>query len=175
MIGVIFCLQFLCGWAAADDSGEMEETEGAQGRFAFVNFTPDGSLTLTFNTTSLQYALFAAFTGLVMASIILPLLGLFSIANRNDPQYGYAYTDPSGYTQSAYDSTVSQALYSKRYTQESLNESSHKNPIVISLRQFMLTRAKSWMSAILESLAKSYDKYEEMEDNDIPDEHYSSL
>jgi len=142
MIVTTLGLLLLCGQVAADDSGEME---GAveEGRFAFVSFTPDGSLTLTFNTTSLQYAIMAGFTGLIIASIILPLLGLFSIASRSDPHYGYAYTDPSGYTQSAYDTTASQALYSKR--------------------------SKSWMSSVMESLARSLEKYEEL-NNDISDD-----
>lgn len=113
---LLLLIPLLCGGidSAADDGSDRPEESAEEGRFAFVSFTPDGSLTLTFNTTSIQYALLAGFTGLVIASIVLPLLGLFSIASRSDPHYGYAYTDPSGYTQSAYDSTLSQALYSKR-------------------------------------------------------------
>jgi len=147
MIVTTLGLLLLCGQVAADDSGEME---GAveEGRFAFVSFTPDGSLTLTFNTTSLQYAIMAGFTGLIIASIILPLLGLFSIASRSDPHYGYAYTDPSGYTQSAYDTTASQALYSKRYATS--NHLPHTSNLNSSMEQGLLFK---WSAIVSDSLS----------------------
>lgn len=71
-------------------------------RFAFVNLNSDGSLSFTFNATSLQYTLLAALTALVLAAILLPLLGLIGIG-KSEPEYGYAYTDQSGYTGTSYD------------------------------------------------------------------------
>ena len=76
--------------------------DGPTARFAFVNLNSDGSISFTFNATSLQYTLLAALTALVLASILLPLLGLINIGS-SQPDYGYAYTDQSGYTGASYD------------------------------------------------------------------------
>ena len=75
---------------------------GPTARFAFVNLNSDGSISFTFNATSLQYTLLAALTALVLASILLPLLGLINIGS-SQPDYGYAYTDQNGYTGASYD------------------------------------------------------------------------
>lgn len=88
-----------------DDNALLEEdTHDVKptARFAFVNLNSDGSLSFTFNATSLQYTLLAALTGLVLAAILLPLLGLISVGS-SEPDYGYAYTDQSGYTGASYD------------------------------------------------------------------------
>ena len=84
--------------------GDFEDTKDVQptARFAFVNLNSDGSLSFTFNATSLQYTLLAALTALVLAAILLPLLGLIGIGSQ-EPEYGYAYTDQQGYTGSSYD------------------------------------------------------------------------
>lgn len=91
-------------------------------RFAFVNLNSDGSLSFTFNATSLQYTLLAALTALVLAAILLPLLGLIGIGS-SEPEYGYSYTDQSGYTGASYDapapsygagSTYGSSPYGKR-------------------------------------------------------------
>ena len=87
-----------------DDNLLEEDTHDVRptARFAFVNLNSDGSLSFTFNATSLQYTLLAALTGLVLAAILLPLLGLISVGS-SEPDYGYAYTDQSGYTGASYD------------------------------------------------------------------------
>lgn len=90
-------------------------------RFAFVNLNSDGSLSFTFNATSLQYTLLAALTALVLAAILLPLLGLIGIGS-SEPEYGYSYTDQQGYTGASYDapapsyggSSYGGSSYSKR-------------------------------------------------------------
>ena len=81
---------------------ETAVNDGPTARFAFVNLNSDGSISFTFNATSLQYTLLAALTALVLASILLPLLGLINIGS-SQPDYGYAYTDQSGYTGASYD------------------------------------------------------------------------
>ena len=88
----------------AEDIDDLSTTDDARptARFAFVNLNSDGSLSFTFNATSLQYTLLAALTALVLAAILLPLLGLIGIGS-NEPEYGYSYTDQQGYTGASYD------------------------------------------------------------------------
>lgn len=81
-----------------EDTSDVKPTA----RFAFVNLNSDGSLSFTFNATSLQYTLLAALTALVLAAILLPLLGLISVGS-SEPDYGYAYADPNGYTSASID------------------------------------------------------------------------
>ncbi|XP_032785016.2 uncharacterized protein LOC116922740 [Daphnia magna] len=110
-------------------------------RFAFVNLNSDGSLSFTFNATSLQYTLLAALTALVLAAILLPLLGLIGIGSQ-EPEYGYAYTDQQGYTGTSYDAPA------PSYGANSYGGSSYSK------------RSLSWMGPVMEALSKSYQKYE---------------
>lgn len=104
------CLMFLSVSLATDENSldtELEELSTTDevyptARFAFVNLNSDGSLSFTFNATSLQYTLLAALTALVLAAVLLPLLGLIGIGS-SEPEYGYSYTDQSGYTGTSYD------------------------------------------------------------------------
>jgi hypothetical protein len=114
LCGIIITLVFNGSAAAAsstdddyslnsiDDGDETAVHDGPTARFAFVNLNSDGSISFTFNATSLQYTLLAALTALVLASVLLPLLGLINIGSAQ-PDYGYAYTDQSGYTGASYD------------------------------------------------------------------------
>lgn len=109
-----------------------DEEVTATARFAFVNVNSDGSITFTLNATSLQYTLLAALAGLVLASILLPLLGLLGIG-RDQPDYSYAYVDSTGYAQPSYQATGSNYGYK---------------------------RSMGWTGHIMETLAKAYQKYE---------------
>nr|CAH0111057.1 unnamed protein product [Daphnia galeata] len=123
--------------------GDFEDTKDVQptARFAFVNLNSDGSLSFTFNATSLQYTLLAALTALVLAAILLPLLGLIGIGSQ-EPEYGYAYTDQQGYTGTSYDAP-------NPYGSSSYGGSSSYSK-----------RSLSWMGPVMEALSKSYQKYE---------------
>ena len=95
-----------------DDFTAVEDlTESA--RFAFITVNSDGSVSFTFNATSLQYTLLAALTALVLAAILLPLLGLIGIG-KGEPDYSYAYVDQTGYTAPSYQATGTNYGYSKR-------------------------------------------------------------
>ncbi|XP_046451331.1 uncharacterized protein LOC124199543 [Daphnia pulex] len=131
-----------------DDNGLDEDFEDVStkdvqptARFAFVNLNSDGSLSFTFNATSLQYTLLAALTALVLAAILLPLLGLIGIGSQ-EPEYGYAYTDQQGYTGTTYDSSPPPS-YGSSYGGSSYSK-----------------RSLSWMGPVMEALSKSYQKYE---------------
>lgn len=95
------------GVSANEDDNELDDQDAINdkvtGRFAFVNLNSDGSLSFTINATSLQYALLAALTALVLSALLLPLLGLAGLPVGSEPDYGYSYTDQSGYTGVSYD------------------------------------------------------------------------
>ena len=124
---VAACAVLLCTSVArasvqvSSDDASVDDAGAPTARFAFVNLNPDGSLSFTFNTTSLQYALLAALTGLVLAAILLPLLGLIGIG-REEPDFGFAFADQKGYTGTTYDAAASNTYtsYGKRYPLPSL-------------------------------------------------------
>lgn len=107
-VATLLCVLFMSASCWADENSltdeDLEDVKDAvpTARFAFVNLNSDGSISFTFNATSLQYTLLAALTALVLASILLPLLGLIGVGS-SEPDYSYAYTDQSGYTGAAYD------------------------------------------------------------------------
>lgn len=134
-----------------DDNALLEEDTSdvkPTARFAFVNLNSDGSLSFTFNATSLQYTLLAALTALVLAAILLPLLGLISVGQA-EPDYGYAYTDQNGYTGPSYD--VPAPAYGSGSSSYG-GSSYHK-------------RSMSWMGPVMEALSKAYRKYETKSDD----------
>jgi len=143
--------------------GVVPASEGPVARFAFVNLNSDGSVSFTFNATSLQYALLAALTALVLASILLPLLGLIGVGS-SEPDYSYAYTDQSGYSGSSYDvpppaygaPSYGGSSYSKRLF-TFINMWYIINDLIVDE---MLSRSLSWMGPIMEALSKTYKKYE---------------
>lgn len=130
------CLMFISvSWASTDENildSDLEELSTTDddkptARFAFVNLNSDGSLSFTFNATSLQYTLLAALTALVLAAVLLPLLGLVGIGS-SEPEYGYSYTDQSGYTGASYDAPA------PAYGSQSYGSSSYGKRLVFSNR-----------------------------------------
>lgn len=132
VLATFLCLLVISSADNSLDDTELDEDTSedavATPRFAFVNLNSDGSISFTFNATSLQYTLLAALTALVLAAILLPLLGLIGIGS-SEPDYGYAYTDQSGYTSAGYDvpppaygppSSYGSSSYSKRYVHRCL-------------------------------------------------------
>ena len=109
----IVLLVAVCACRADESTEDVVSTEKETARFAFVNLNSDGSISFTFNATSLQYTLLAALTALVLAAILLPLLGLIGIG-KGEPDYSYAYVDQTGYTAPSYQATGTNYGYSKR-------------------------------------------------------------
>ncbi|XP_045118512.1 uncharacterized protein LOC123508706 [Portunus trituberculatus] len=107
----------------------LVEQETSDPRFAFLDVDDDGA-TLTFNSTSLQYAVVIGVVLLILGLVVVPLLG-FDLANifsaRDDYNaYGYGYDQDNYYS--------SYTSYAKR----SLNV----------------------LSPVLKALAQTYTKYE---------------
>lgn len=106
ILGVLILVSISAGVSASEDDNELDDGTSSDkdtARFAFVNLNSDGSLSFTINATSIQYALLAALTALVLTAVLLPVLGLAGLPVGSEPDYGYSYTDQSGYTGASYD------------------------------------------------------------------------
>jgi hypothetical protein len=126
-----------------EDAGSLETVSDGDGaaltetaRFGFFSVNSDGSVSLTFNATSLEYLLLAALTALTLAAILLPLLGL---VGKSEPDYSYAYVDQQGYAVPSYGATG--AAY------PGAGSGGYKRSI-------------GWGSSIMEALSKAYSQYE---------------
>lgn len=95
---VVLAVLCLAGLVSAETENEaLEETP----RFGFLNLDGDSS-TITFNSTSLQYAVFAGIVIVLVALVVVPLLGfdlstLFSARDGYDP-YNYGYDQNQAYS-----------------------------------------------------------------------------
>ncbi|XP_076062339.1 uncharacterized protein LOC143037685 [Oratosquilla oratoria] len=102
LIAAVLCFASV---VRAEDVEKMEE----EGRFGFLTLDNNGA-TLTFNSTSIQYAVLIGLAVLLGSLILLPLFGLSlgSIFNSGyeAPVYGY---DTSGYA-SSYSSYAKRSL-----------------------------------------------------------------
>ncbi|XP_050692935.1 uncharacterized protein LOC126983848 [Eriocheir sinensis] len=86
---------------ALKENGVGDEDEGA-GRFGFLTVNEEGAK-LTFNSTSLQYAVVIGVVLLILGLVVIPLIGfdvakLFSPRDSYDNHYGYDTNNYSSYT-----------------------------------------------------------------------------
>ncbi|XP_071546805.1 uncharacterized protein [Panulirus ornatus] len=104
----VLTVLFMAALASAETENEaLKETS----RFGFLNLDGDSS-TVTFNSTSLQYAVIAGIVILLVALVVVPLLGfdlatLFSARDGYDP-YNYGYDQNNAY--SSYTSYAKRSL-----------------------------------------------------------------
>jgi len=134
-----------------DDFTAVEDlTESA--RFAFITVNSDGSVSFTFNATSLQYTLLAGALLLGLGLLLLPLLGLLGLIGKKDDDSGeYGYADP---TQGAY-SAPPAAGYGAAAAAATGGYPSRSSYSTYAKRSL------SWMAGpIMQALEKSYRKYE---------------
>lgn len=87
--------------ARMEENG-IADTDGGAGRFGFLTINDDGA-SLTFNSTSLQYAVVIGVVLLILALVVVPLLGfdiakLFAPRDGYDSNYGYEGDYYSSYT-----------------------------------------------------------------------------
>lgn len=102
-----------------ESEGNLHETP----RFGFLNLNNDGA-TLTFNSTSLQYAVVIGIILLVVALVAIPLLGL-DLANVFAPRDDY-YPYHQGYDQTQGYSSYTN--FAKRFAALSFSNTQHTLP-----------------------------------------------
>ncbi|XP_042204231.1 uncharacterized protein LOC121853905 [Homarus americanus] len=110
---VVFAVLCLAAFASAETSNLIDEQEGLEEgtpRFGFLSFDNSGA-TLTFNSTSLQYAVVIGIFVVFAALIIIPLLG-FNLASLFSSRDSYGYDNTHYYDPNTAYSTYSD--YAKR-------------------------------------------------------------